>query len=339
MNKPLVSVILPVHNAASYVEEAVQSILNQTYGNLELIVVDDGCTDSSMDKIHSLSDSRIVVIRNPSNSGLAASLNVAIGRASGSFLARMDADDISSPVRIEQQLRALEENPSVSVLGTGLRYFGFSAYKNYFPLTHDLCKAKLLFNVCFGHSSLMFRKEVFARPENLYNHEFKQYSEDYDLYVRLVTQYQFANLKNLYVRYRTFKPALKEEAEDKRRINSRLVRNRFLNAMGVVPSAGEMEMHCQAADFAAGLEKKTIMEIASWFDRLFQANNQSGFIDRAALKATLGEQLYLLVYKNPHLAGTVKALRDFNFFADYQVPVGLSFRYKVKQVKSLFSTH
>ena len=105
---PLVSVVLPVYNAEEYISEALKSILNQTYDNLEVVVVNDGSTDHSLHVIRSLADKRVKIISRE-NRGLVASLNEGIDAASGDYIARMDADDISHPERISKQIRLLEE--------------------------------------------------------------------------------------------------------------------------------------------------------------------------------------------------------------------------------------
>ena len=114
---PEVSVLLAVHNGADYVAEAVESILAQTRGNLELIIIDDGSTDATAQIIDAYRDARIRIIRNERNIGLARSLNLGIDAAQGLFVARQDADDISAPHRLEVQLTALEAASRLGVVG------------------------------------------------------------------------------------------------------------------------------------------------------------------------------------------------------------------------------
>lgn len=110
-NSPLVSVVLPAYNAGNYVLEAVNSILNQTFVNIELIVVDDCSTDDTLQKLQSLDDNRIKIILQKENKGYPWAMNEAIALARGKYIARMDADDISHPQRIEKQISFLESNP------------------------------------------------------------------------------------------------------------------------------------------------------------------------------------------------------------------------------------
>ena len=116
MNAPLVSVILPVYNCEKYIKQSIQSILSQTYKNLELIVINDGSTDGTLNTIRSLNDERIVLI-SQRNMGLPSALNEGLKIARGEFIARQDADDVSLSERIEYELKFLLENPDYGLVG------------------------------------------------------------------------------------------------------------------------------------------------------------------------------------------------------------------------------
>ena len=116
--KSLVSILIPVYNAGEYLRPSVQSILSQTYSNLEILIMDDGSTDGCMDTIANLKDSRIRII-NQKNSGKAVALNRALEELSGKFYAIQDADDISYPRRIERQVECMLENPELTAVFTG----------------------------------------------------------------------------------------------------------------------------------------------------------------------------------------------------------------------------
>ena len=117
VGQPSVSVLLPVYNGAAYLEQAVQSILDQTYGYFELIVINDGSTDESSSIIERFKDARIRLY-NQQNQGLAASLNHAVELSKGKYLARQDQDDVSFPQRFEKQVRFLESHPRCGMVGT-----------------------------------------------------------------------------------------------------------------------------------------------------------------------------------------------------------------------------
>jgi len=116
--KPLVSVLIPVYNAGDYLRSSIQSIISQTYSNLEILIIDDGSTDGCMDSIADLKDSRIRII-SQKNAGKAEALNHALQKLSGTFYAIQDADDISYPHRIERQVECMLENPKLAVVFTG----------------------------------------------------------------------------------------------------------------------------------------------------------------------------------------------------------------------------
>ena len=113
MARPELSVLLPVYNGASYLREAIESILGQTYTDFELIVIDDGSTDDSLSVVGEFADSGILVF-SQTNKGLAASLNRAIGLAKGRYVARQDQDDLSLPQRFEKQIRFFDEHPRLA---------------------------------------------------------------------------------------------------------------------------------------------------------------------------------------------------------------------------------
>ncbi|HYF84962.1 glycosyltransferase family A protein [Azospirillum sp.] len=121
---PRVSVLLPAWNTAAYVEEAVESILAQTYGDFELLVLDDGSTDGTADRVLAMRDSRLKVFRNPVQLGLSGILNVGLALAEGEYVARMDSDDISAPDRLALQVAVLDGRPEVTVCGADLEMFG-----------------------------------------------------------------------------------------------------------------------------------------------------------------------------------------------------------------------
>mgnify|MGYP001807244913 CR=1 FL=1 len=122
MTSPLVSVLLPCYNAMPYLREALESIIHQTYTNLEILCINDGSTDETGTVLeeYAATDKRITVIHNETNIKLIRSLNKGIDLSTGEFLARMDSDDVSSPDRIEKELDCLLENEMVDELGCSI---------------------------------------------------------------------------------------------------------------------------------------------------------------------------------------------------------------------------
>lgn len=204
--KPLVSVIMPVRNAEAYVAEAVSSILKQSWQNLELIIVDDGSTDTSCDVISGFSDPRIRLLKNESNKGIAASTNIAIDECKGEYIALMDADDISLPKRLEAQLIFLENNRDIMILGTSSqvidregRIIGRSVT---IPGSPKHYQAKLLLqNLEFCNSSAMIRKS-FIEKNNLSYHEDHLGMQDYRFFMEASKLGSISCLADVHHRYR-----------------------------------------------------------------------------------------------------------------------------------------
>lgn len=191
-----VSVILPAYNAERFVGDAIDSILAQTYHSLELIVVDDGSTDNTS-KILRGYGKRLRVITNERNEGIVKSLNSGIATIKGEFIARQDADDISTPTRIEKQVSYMRDNPDCALLGTArVRMSEDGAIRKYAkqsqvierPTLADMQQRNL-----FVHGSMMMRKAVLQTIGN-YSPIF-HHAEDYELWMRfLANGYQAAIL-------------------------------------------------------------------------------------------------------------------------------------------------
>ena len=185
---PLVSVVMPVYNGARYLPEAIESILNQTFSNFELVIIDDGSTDNSWDILtaYAAQDSRIVLSRNSENIKLIKTLNRGLSLARGQYIARMDADDISLPERLERQVTYLQCHPEVGLLGTGYYRLNVEGKRSLRqpPLTDTEIRWKLLFGNVWCHPSIMFRSQLFESGELVYR-QFA-HAEDYELWTRLL---------------------------------------------------------------------------------------------------------------------------------------------------------
>ncbi len=198
VRKPVISVVLPVYNAQDYIFDAVNSILAQTYDNFELIVIDDASSDSSPNIVASLVDSRIRLIRNGENCGLVKSLNIGLHAAAGTFVARMDHDDIALPDRLARQLEFLEANPKVAVVGTGYQLIDASAYPGliYHPPQNPSEVEWAIPFVCpVAHPTVMMRRSVISLVGGY--SESAQFAEDYDLWERVLRQEAIANMPDV----------------------------------------------------------------------------------------------------------------------------------------------
>ncbi len=182
-----ISVIMSVFNGEDYLKESIDSILTQTFRDFEFIIVDDASQDHSRDilKAKARQDPRIKILLNPHNLGLTRSLNLALEKAQGRYIARQDADDVSSPGRLALQRSYLESNPAIFLIGTSALIVDDQGQiqKKYCRDDNPGKWARKLrrYNPLF-HSSIMFRNQKLR-----YRHKF-YFAQDYDLYLRLLTQ-------------------------------------------------------------------------------------------------------------------------------------------------------
>ncbi len=200
MASPLISVILPVYNREKYIGEAINSLLNQTCQDFEIIVIDDASTDNSLSIIKAYYDFRIKVIENKSNLGVSASRNRGIEISKGSYIAFLDSDDIAFPERLEKQLKILE-NKSIDICGSWLELFD-SRKIIVLPKTHEAILCELLNYCSMCITTVMLRKEVLG--DNRFKENLR-YGEDYELWARICWAGKFYNLQEPLVRYRVHK--------------------------------------------------------------------------------------------------------------------------------------
>lgn len=183
---PKVSIIMPVYNCEKYVGEAIDSILNQTFQDFELIVINDCSKDKSREEILNRHDDRIVFIDNEENHGFLYGLNYGISISKGEYIARLDDDDISYPSRLEKQVKYMDDNRDVALLGTWMDLL-IEDKRVCQPLppinTPEQIKFSLLFgNFCIGHSTFMIRRKVLE--EN--GIQYETYKQTPDMYMQSV---------------------------------------------------------------------------------------------------------------------------------------------------------
>jgi glycosyltransferase involved in cell wall biosynthesis len=209
--KPLVSVIVPAYNAEVFIERTIKSIINQTYTNIEVLVVDDGSQDSTAEIAKSFvqKDSRLTLLQQP-NSGVAAARNLAIAKSKGEFIAPIDADDIWYPQNIEKQVKCMLASPE----SVGLVYaWSVDIDEQDVPtggcrqsLEEGDVKLMLATKNFVGHASAtLIRRGCFDQVGG-YNTQFIKYNaqgcEDFDLYLRISEKYRFRVVRELLVGYR-----------------------------------------------------------------------------------------------------------------------------------------
>lgn len=202
---PRVSVLMGVYNGERFLDSAIASIVGQSYRNWELIVVDDASTDSSLAVATSWRerDARVRVLEHATNRGLAVSLNEAFAVARGELIARMDADDVSLPQRLQKQVRFLDAHPDVAVLGTGAEFVdarGRPLGSGHLFEEHDDIAANIYRTTPLLHPSVMMRR-TFLESLGGYDARLRR-AQDADLWLRGYRRFRYHNLREPLVRCR-----------------------------------------------------------------------------------------------------------------------------------------
>ena len=202
--KPLISVIMASYNGENTIIDAINSIKNQTYKNIEFIIVDD-CSNNNLESFlnNKIDIKKIKIIRNPLNLGLAASLNIGINASSGILIARMDDDDYSISTRIETQEDFMRKNPDISLLGTAISLYdrNLNFIRNYFfPLDHSEISKYMCRGNPLAHPTVMFTRDFYIRSGG-YNPRFRRI-EDLELWGRMISTSKYANLPDVLLRHR-----------------------------------------------------------------------------------------------------------------------------------------
>lgn len=200
---PEISVIMPVYNDGYCVASAIESVLGQSTGDFEFIIVDDGSTDDTPTVLdgYARSDARVRILRNGKNAGITASLNRGLAVSRGEFVARHDADDTSLPDRFDRQRVFLGRNPDVGVVGTWVDYVdeaGAFLGRWMTPESPVMVRWNLLFGNALAHPSVMMRREVVLQCGGYA--EAIRFAQDYDLWLRLLPNTDLANLPEVHVR-------------------------------------------------------------------------------------------------------------------------------------------
>lgn len=301
MRDPLVSVIISTYNEEQYILDSVNSILNQSYQNIEVIIIDDASTDNTVNLIKGIKSKKIKLYVNEENRKLAHNLNIAMSKAKGEYVARMDADDISRKNRIKKQVEYLEVHKDIDVVATFAKTFGDSAIVKKSVCSHDGIKATLLFTNPICHPTVMFRKSTidYAYDESC------AAGQDYELWTRIIGRKKFHVINEILLDYRVIK----------RQSNANYLQRQKESALKAKKHLFDKLFHQDTKDYwnifkilvdvdFAEFQPKTQMQMkkmVDFSDQLIRTNNIEGVFDTEELKKALSkvvfQQWYLSLLK------------------------------------------
>jgi len=293
---PKVSVLMPVYNGEKYLRKAIESILNQNYGNFELIIINDGSTDYTKDIILSYADGRIKYVENEKNIGLIGTLNKGLQLAIGKYIARMDCDDISLPDRLRKQVQFMEENEHVCICGAWIRFIGNAEDRVVkYPVRHEDIKCKMLFSNPIAHPTAMMRVE-FLRNNNLKYEDFK-YAEDYELWSRCIKKCQMHNIPEVLLEYRITPTSITHSKGQELKETVKKIFAKMVHEMNLDFDEDMFWVHRAIGDEISLKEISEIRRVRKYLHCLMEANDKTKLFPQKEFRKTLSDYWYIMCAK------------------------------------------
>jgi glycosyltransferase involved in cell wall biosynthesis len=293
VKEPRVTVLMPVYNGEAFLHEAITSVLSQTFGDFELLVINDGSTDRSVAIADSTHDPRIRIIDNEKNRGLIYSLNKGLDLARGEYIARMDCDDTSLPRRLEKQVGFMRAHPEIGISGTWIEVRGKKTYPKKYPADSESIRCNMLFYCAVAHPSVIIRKEVIKRYQ-LYFDESYVLAEDYELWVRALNKVKFSNLPEILVRYRLRPDLSRTKLGRDQLLTASRVRRNQLAEMGFDDRDEDLRVHEAVATCQMVPDKLHFGKAEKWLLNLREKNKPKGKYPERELKEAIGEAWFRL---------------------------------------------
>lgn len=296
-NHPDITVLMPVYNAEQYLEESIESVINQTYNNFELLIINDGSTDSSEQIVKNIDDPRITLVNNDGNRGLIYTLNKGIELAKGSYIARMDSDDICHPARLDRQIRFLQGNEDVAMAGTFVEIIddnGKLIDHGDYPVQSTEIRHTLLEYCCFCHPSVMYRKDAVLAAGG-YRSEFR-HAEDYDLWLRIAECYPVANVPEYLLKYRMHSSQVSYANHSEQYRIARECIRAALRRRGLADADITRRMHLSFKQKIFG-RKGSIAKNYLYFANQYRASGNWADVRQASLYAIINSPLMAKAYR------------------------------------------
>ncbi|WP_400243385.1 glycosyltransferase family 2 protein [Niallia sp. JL1B1071] len=281
MNTPKVSVIMPSYNCALYITEAIDSVLSQTFKNFELIIVDDGSTDNTIELIENYNDKRIILIKNEMNRGVATTRNIGYKASKGEYIVISDSDDINLPMKFEEQVNYLDNHEDIDIVGCHYQHFSELKYlqKWAFSDENEYIKSMRLFWNEQAPAS-MFRKKKIESLGLLYHDESYQAAVDSEWFSKMPKEIRFTNIQKVLYLYRRHTNQMTQEGvqNTQSKFVDKIRENMIVNT-GIVPSQFEKIIHFTLCDYTSVERYPDLpfIEIRNWAEKLIIANEESKF--------------------------------------------------------------
>lgn len=312
MNTLPLSVIMPVYNGEKYLEEAINSVLNQTFNDYELLIIDDGSTDHSVEIIKKFKDYRIRLIKNKGNQGIAYTRNVGLKEAKGEYLAWMDCDDLIEPDRFEIQINYLRKNKEVGICGTALTRFGEGKPRisREYP-DSNMIKAALLFYPAIRPATAMYRMKMIKEANLTYDLRLAV-AEDYDFYFEASFHFQIINLDQVLYHYRSSESSIMKIYSERQKLLfdfHKIIYSKAFKKLGISNLEKHFELHYRCSSTQVISLLSELKEIYEWLIFIQIKNNDSNLYHKSSFDKVLASRFFLICKKSSQLG-----LRTFFFY-------------------------
>jgi len=303
---PKVTIILPVRNSALHLIEALDSIKSQSFQDWDLLAIHEfDSNDGSLELLETYrkKEKRIQIIENSEKLGLARSLNLGIQKAEGEYIARMDADDISAPTRLEKQVALMDSKPQIGACGTYQHHFGPETDWIHMPSTDPKqCRANLLFFCDLCHSTLMLRKQTLLDYDLFYDSSYL--AEDYELWTRVIEFGDIANIPEVLGKYRWGQENITQKKLDSLYEESgTIIANSLKRNLGIVLTDQQKQMVRNWKNPVNEIDRDSRGQFFSDLEKLlrtiYEKNKNDLFYDENALLNSIAKKWIEVRYRQP----------------------------------------
>ncbi|WP_340102810.1 glycosyltransferase family 2 protein [Rhodohalobacter sp. 8-1] len=309
--KPLVSVGIPVYNREKFIQNAIYSVLNQTYQNFEIIIIDDGSTDASISIIESIKDSRIKLFKNTDNKGVVYTRNRYLKEAQGDYIAILDSDDSWLPTKLEKQIAFLENNPNYGICGSwALRKYTTGKEDIWkYPNTDDEIRARLPWGSAIVHSSMMLRRSILYKYDIEYKKGFDSV-EDYDMIRQFVKYSKAYNIEEPLIVYNIHGNQITVEDNREQVLKAILVGEQYLNDLDIEFFKEERAIYKNVYKFEFCLDVGELKILKNLLERIINRIENIAKCNSDAFKKTISNKWFLSCYHSTQ--NGLKAITIFN---------------------------
>jgi glycosyltransferase involved in cell wall biosynthesis len=292
---------MPVHNGVPYLSQAIDSILQQSFRDFELLIVDDASTDESAAIIENYQDPRIRLLKSRERLKLSGALNLGLDNARGDYVARMDADDISLPRRLEIQTQYMNQHPEIGICGTWIRYFGGrsrAVLKR--PVGGKEIFAFTLVDTPFAHPTVMLRRSLMDHHKLRFDGSYYP-TEDFELWSRAMRFFPVENLSQVLLRYRVHGRSL--TGSDWSKMDEQAVRviARQFQALGLNMTLDTLRFHRELCMGRLTKSADVLNKAGNWLEQILSANAKAHVFDTDALTNVLGDVWFRTCLHAAHL--------------------------------------